>query len=205
MDESRQILYVYEHAIKDVCKIGIGTIDRAKKAYQYQNNDKDSRKNKLAIFTFDNTDAATIETICKQVLKRINSTEFYVIEFYKACTLFTLLCGKLDEENSQYIDRSKISVKITASKKNSTPLSERFSDLVKTLVEDFPHKIDDVKNQLNNNGKRNILLTKEEFDIYNKAGNRTGWKFYNEWCFRTGVDATAMSKYIKIIERNVNP
>ena len=78
-DNGRQILYIHEHNIKDVCKIGIGTIDRAKKAYQYQNNDKDSQKNKLAIFLFENIDALAIEKICKQVLKRINSTEFYVI------------------------------------------------------------------------------------------------------------------------------
>lgn len=65
MDNKRQILYVHEHSIKDVCKIGIGTVDRAYKAYQYQNNDKDSRKNKLAIFSFENTDAITIEKICK--------------------------------------------------------------------------------------------------------------------------------------------
>jgi len=84
-NNEKQVLYVHEHKIKDVCKIGVGTIERAKKAYQYQNNDKDSQKNKLAIFSFENTDAITVEKICKQVLKRINSTEFYVIEFYKAC------------------------------------------------------------------------------------------------------------------------
>lgn len=201
----KQILYIHEHKIKDVCKIGIGTIDRAKKAYQYQNNDKDSQKNKLAIFSFENTDAITIEKICKQVLKRINSTEFYVIEFYKACLLFTLLGGKLDDSNSQYIDRSKISVKIaTPTIKNSIPLSERFGDLIKLLVENHSHLIDEVKNELNNNGKRNVLLTKEEFDLYNKDGNRTGWKSYQElWCYRTGVDATTLSNYIKIVERKV--
>jgi hypothetical protein len=207
MDSSteRQILYIHEHKIKDVCKIGIGTIDRAKKAYQYQNNDTDSQKNKLAIFSFENTDALTIEKICKQVLKRINSTEFYVIEFYKACLLFTLIGGKLDESNSQYIDRSKISVKIaTPSIKNSIPLSQRFADLIKMMVENYSHLIQQVKIELNNNGKRNVLLTKEEFDIYNKDGNRTGWKSYNElWYYRTGVDATTMSNYIKIVERKV--
>ncbi|MDR0613198.1 MAG: hypothetical protein LBG45_06950 [Dysgonamonadaceae bacterium] len=205
-NNDRQILYAYEHKIKDVCKIGIGTIDRAKKAYQYQSNDKDSRKNKLAIFSFENTDAITIEKICKQVLKRINSTEFYVIEFYKACLLFTLLGGKLDESNSQYIDRSKISVKIAQpSVKNSTPLSERFADLIKSLVENYNHIIDEVKRELNNDGKRNVLLTKDEFDIYNKDGNRTGWKAYKEqWYYRTGVDATTLSNYIKIIERKIN-
>jgi hypothetical protein len=98
-----QFLYIHEHKIKDVCKIGIGTIERAKNAYQYQNNDKDSQKNKLAIFYFENTESLVIENICKQVLKRINSTEFYVIEFYKACLLFTLIGGKLDEFNSQFI------------------------------------------------------------------------------------------------------
>ncbi|MBU3979119.1 hypothetical protein KJ980_04365 [Patescibacteria group bacterium] len=204
-DNGRQILYIHEHNIKDVCKIGIGTIDRAQKAYQYQNNDKDSQKNKLAIFSFENTDAITIEKICKQVLKRINSTEFYVIEFYRACLLFTLLGGKLDETNSQYIDRSKISVKIaTPSAKNTIPLSERFADLIKSLVENHTHIIDEVKRELNNSGKRNVLLTKDEFDIYNKDGNRTGWKSYKEqWYYRTGVDATTLSSYIKILERKI--
>jgi len=205
-DNEGQILYVHEHKIKDVCKIGIGTIDRAKKAYQYQNNDKDSQKNKLAIFSFENADAITIEKICKQILKRINSTEFYVIEFYKACLLFTIIGGKLDETNSQYIDRSKISVKIaTPSAKNTIPLSERFADLIKSLVENYTHVIDEVKRDLNNNGKRNVLLTKDEFYIYNNDGNRTGWKAYKEqWYYRTGVDATTLSNYIKIIERKIN-
>ena len=205
-DNGRQILYIHEHNIKDVCKIGIGTIDRAQKAYQYQNNDKDSQKNKLAIFLFENIDALAIEKICKQVLKRINSTEFYVVEFYKACILFTLLGGKLDESNSQYIDRSKISVKIaTPSTKNTIPLSERFADLIKSLVENYTHIIDEVKRELNNNGKRNVLLTKDEFDIYNNDGNRPGWKAYKEqWYYRTGVDATTLSNYIKIVERKIN-
>lgn len=205
-NERGQILYVHEHKIKDVCKIGIGTIDRAKKAYQYQNNDKDSQKNKLAIFSFENADAITIEKICKQVLKRINSTEFYVIEFYKACLLFTIIGGKLDETNSQYIDRSKISVKIaTPSANNTIPLSERFADLIKSLVKNYTPIIDEVKMELNNNGKRNVLLTKDEFDIYNKDGNRTGWKAYKEqWYYRTGVDATSLSNYIKIVERKIN-
>lgn len=206
LNNEKQILYVHEHTIKDVCKIGIGTIERAKKAYQYQNNDKDSQKNKLAIFSFENTDAVTIENICKQVLKRINSTEFYAIEFYKACLLFTLIGGKLDEINSQYIDRSKISVKIAnSSVKNIIPLSERFADLIILLVENYAYILDEVKNELNNNGKRNVLLTKEEFDIYNKDGNRTGWKVYKEqWYYRTGVDATTLSKYIKIVERKIH-
>ena len=206
MNSTRQILYVHEHKIKDVCKIGIGTIDRAKKAYQYQNNDKDSQKNKLAIFSFENTDAITIEKICKQVLRRINSTEFYVIEFYKVCILFTLLGGKLDEPNSQYIDRSKISVKIASpSVKNSIPLSERFAELIKSLVDKCNDiKIMDIKNKLNNNGKRHVLLTKVEFDDYNSNGTRTGWKAYNKWYYRTGLDATALSSYIKIVEREIN-
>ncbi len=204
-NNENQVLYIHEHKIKDVCKIGIGTIDRAKKAYQYQNNDKDSQKNKLAIFSFENTDAITIEKICKQVLKRINSTEFYVVEFYKACLLFTLIGGKLDESNSQFIDRSKISVKIAnPSIKNSIPLSQRFADLIKVLIEDHSHIICEVKMELNNNGKRNVLLTKEEFDTHNKEGNRTGWKTYKEvWYYRTGVDATTLSDYIKIVERKL--
>jgi hypothetical protein len=205
-NNEKQILYVHEHNIKDVCKIGIGTIDRAKKAYQYLNNDKNSQKNKLAIFSFDNSDALTIEKICKQVLKRINSTEFYAIEFYKACLLFTLIGGKLDEFNSQFIDRSKISVKIASpSAKNTIPLSQRFADLIITLVEKYSHKVEEVKIELNNNGKRSAFLTKEEFDIYNKDGNRTGWKTYKElWYYRTGVDATTLSNYIKIVERKIN-
>jgi len=205
LNNIRQILYVHEHNIKDVCKVGVGTIDRAKKAYQYLNNDKGAQKNKLAIFSFENTNAITIEKICKQVLKRINSTEFYAIEFYKACILFTLLGGKLDEPNSQFIDRSKISVKIaTRSVKNSLPLSQRFADLIKVIVEDYCDKIPEVKRTLNNDGKRNVLLTKDEFDLYNKDGNRTGWKTYKEnWYYRTGVDATTMTKYIKIIERHL--
>lgn len=205
-DNGRQILYIHEHNIKDVCKIGIGTIDRAKKAYQYQNNDKDSQKNKLAIFLFENIDALAIEKICKQVLKRINSTEFYVVEFYKACILFTLLGGKLDESNSQYIDRSKISVRITSSTKNLIPLSERFAELIILLVShDNKFKITDVQNKLNNNGKRHVLLTKDEFETYNSSGTRTGWKAYNnEWYYRTGLDATTLSSYIKIIERELN-
>lgn len=204
-NNKKQILYIHEHKIKDVCKIGIGTIDRAKKAYQYQNNDKDSQKNKLAIYSFENTEAITIEKICKQVLKRINSTEFYAIEFYKACLLFTLIGGKLDEPNSQFIDRSKISVKIaTPSAKNSTPLSQRFADLIRILVEDHKDKIHEVKMKLNNNGQRNVLLTKEEFNIYNKSGNRTGWKTYKKlWHYRTGIDATTLSNYIKIVERKI--
>lgn len=205
-NRERQILYVHEHNIKDVCKIGIGTVERAKKAYQYQNNDKDSQKNKLAIFLFENIDAIAIEKICKQVLKRINSTEFYIVEFYKACTLFTLLGGKLDESNSQHIDRSKISIRIASpSAKNLTPLSERFTELVISLVNsDNESKIFDIKNKLNNNGKRHVLLTKDEFENYNSHGTRTGWKVYNEWYYRTGLDATTLSSYIKIVERELN-
>lgn len=206
LNHERQILYVHEHNIKDVCKIGIGTIDRAKKAYQYQNNDKDSQKNKLAIFLFDHIDAIAVEKICKQVLKRISSTEFYIIEFYKACTLFTLLGGKLDESNSQFIDRNKISVRIASpSAKNSTPLSERFTELVISLVDSGNKlKILDVKSKLNNNGRRHVLLTKDEFEVYNSNGSRTGWKVYNEWYYRTGLDATTLSSYIKIVERELN-
>ena len=205
-NNTKQILYIHEHKIKDVCKIGIGTIDRAKKAYQYQNNDKDSQKNKLAIFSFENITALAIERICKQVLKRINSTEFYVIEFYKACTLFTLLGGKLDETNSQYIDRSKISIKIASpTAKNTIPLSERFAGLIQSLVDKSNEtKITDIKNKLNNNGKRKVLLTKIEFDDFNRDGTRTGWKAHKDWHFRTGIDSTHLSDYIKIIEREIN-
>ncbi len=112
----------------------------------------------------------------------------------------------MDESNSQFIDRSKISVKITTpSVKNSIPLSQRFADLIKILVENYNHKIYEVKMELNNDGKRNVLLNKEEFDIYNKDGNRTGWKAYKElWYYRTGIDATTLSNYIKIVERKVN-
>ncbi|MGI6370270.1 MAG: hypothetical protein ACOX09_06680 [Candidatus Kapaibacterium sp.] len=204
--ENKQILYIHEHNIKDVCKIGIGTIDRAKKAYQYLNNDKKSRDNKLAIFSFDSITPLTVERICKHVLKRINSTEFYAIEFYKACILFTLVGGKLDEVNSQFIDLSKISIKTTTrSIKNSTPLSQRFADLIEKLVEEYDNNIIyEIQKELNNNGKRNVLLTKEEFDIYNKEGKRTGWKSYKErWYYRTGLDATTLIKYIGIIEQRI--
>jgi hypothetical protein len=205
-NHERQILYVHEHNIKDVCKIGIGTILRAQKAYKYQNNDKGSQKNKLAIFLFENVDSIVIENICKQVLKRIGSSEFYIVEFYKACTLFTLLGGRLDESNSQYIDRSKISVKITSPTiKNSTPLSERFAELIiSTVNSGNESKVLYVKNLLNNNGKRHVLLTHNEFEGYNIDGTRTGWKVYKNWYYRTGLDATTLSSYIKIVERELN-
>jgi len=88
--------------------------------------------------------------------------------------------------------------------KNSIPLSQRFAELIKILVENNSYSIHAVKMELNNNGKRNVLLNKEEFDIYNKDGNRTGWKTYKEiWYYRTGVDATTLSNYIKIVERKV--
>jgi len=202
----KQILYIHEHKIKDVCKIGVGTIARAKKAYQYQNNDKDSQKNKLAIFSFENISALAVEMICKQVLKRINSTEFYAIEFYKSCTLFTLLGGKIDEQNSQYINRSKISVKIASpTVKNTIPLSERFAELIKSLLDGYNEtKIANVKNKLNNNGKRKVLLTKFEFDVFNRDRTRTGWKAYKDWHFRTGIESTHLSDYIKIVEREIH-
>ena len=203
----RQILYVHAHEIKDVCKIGIGTIGRAKVAYKYQNTAEGSKTNKLAVFSFENTDAITIEGICKQVLRRINKTEFYDIEFYKACILFTLLGGKLDKsQSSACIDHTKISVKMASpSVKSSIPLSKRFAELIKSLIDKCDElTITDIKNQLNNNGKRNVLLTKVEYDDYNIGGTRTGWKAYNEWWYRTGIDATSLSEYIKKIEMGIN-
>jgi len=128
-----------------------------------------------------------------------------LLSFIRRVYVFTLIGGKLDEPNSQFIDRSKISVKIASpSVKNSIPLSQRFAELIKILVENNSYSIHAVKMELNNNGKRNVLLNKEEFDIYNKDGNRTGWKTYKEiWYYRTGVDATTLSNYIKIVERKV--
>lgn len=201
-----QIFYVFEHNIKDVCKIGIGNLDRARTAYKYFNSDKDSKKNKLAIFTFDNINVIEIEKICKQVLKRINSTEFYQIEFYKACILFKCLGGVLDDINSQNIDRNKISIKITStSNKNEIPLSTRFAEHIFLLIDNFGiEKINIIKDLLNNNGRRNILLHKNEFSDFNKDGSRTGWKKYKEWYYRTGVDGTQLSSFIKIIEQNIN-
>jgi hypothetical protein len=37
------------------------------------------------------------------------------------------------------------------------------------------------------------------------ANRHCRWKAYKEqWYYRTGVDATALSKYIKIVERKIN-
>jgi hypothetical protein len=202
----KQILYIFEHNIKDVCKIGIGALERAKKAHRYFDSNEKSKKNKLAIFDFESINVLVIEKICKQVLKRINSTEFYQIEFYKACILFKCLGGNLDDENSQNIDRSKISIKITSSAtKNEIPLTTRFAEQIFLLIdEDNNEKMDKIKNLLNNNGNRNILLTGKEFDEFNKHGTRTGWKKYKDWYYRTGIDATSLSNFIKIIEQNIN-
>ena len=52
----KQILYVFEHNIKDVCKIGIGTLERAKNAHRYFDSNEKSKKNKLAIFNFESID-----------------------------------------------------------------------------------------------------------------------------------------------------
>lgn len=202
----KQILYIFEHNIKDVCKIGVGTLGRAKNAYRYFDSNDKSKKNKLAIFNFESIGVLVIEKICKQVLKRINSTEFYQIEFYKACILFKCLGGNLDDKNSQNIDRSKISVKITSSaSKSEVPLTTRFAEQIILLIDGANHKkINKIKNSLNNNGNRNVLLTKKEFDEFNKYGTRTGWKKYKDWYYRTGVDATSLSNFIKIIEQNIN-
>lgn len=202
----KQILYIFEHNIKDVCKIGIGTLERAKNAHRYFDSNKKSKKNKLAIFNFESIGVLVIEKICKQVLKRINSTEFYQIEFYKACILFKCLGGNLDDENSQNIDRSKISIKITSSvSKSEVPLTARFAEQIILLIDEVSdEKINKIKNLLNNNGNRNVLLTEKEFDEFNKYGTRTGWKKYKDWYYRTGVDATSLSNFIKIIEQNIN-
>jgi hypothetical protein len=202
----KQILYIFEHNIKDVCKIGIGSLTRAKNAHKYFESNEKSIKNKLAIFDFKNTDALVIEKICKQVLKRINTTEFYQIEFYKACILFKCLGGNLDDKNSQNIDRSKISIKITTSiRKNEIPLTTRFAEQIISLIDEASgEKINKIKNLLNNNGKRNVLLSKKEFEEFNKNGTRTGWKKYKNWYYRTGVDATSLSIFIRIMEQNIN-
>lgn len=202
----KQLLYVFEHNIKDVCKIGIGDLRRAKSAYKYLDNNEESKKNKLAIFVFENIDAVVIEKICKKVLKRINNTEFYQIEFYKACLLFKCLGGNLDDENSQNIDRSKISIKITSKSKHSEiPLTTRFADHISVLIDTANNeKINEIKDLLNNGGKRNILLTEKEFQKFNEDGSRTGWKKYKNWHYRTGLDATTLSNFIRIIEQNIN-
>lgn len=202
----KQLLYVFEHNIKDVCKIGIGDLRRAKSAYKYLDNNEESKKNKLAIFVFENIDAVVIEKICKKVLKRINNTEFYQIEFYKTCLLFKCLGGNLDDENSQNIDRSKISIKITSKSKHSEiPLTTRFADHISVLIDTANNeKINEIKDLLNNGGKRNILLTEKEFQKFNEDGSRTGWKKYKNWHYRTGLDATTLSNFIRIIEQNIN-
>mgnify|MGYP001610451454 CR=1 FL=1 len=133
----KQILYVFEHNIKDVCKIGIGTLERAKNAYRYFDSNEKSKKNKLAIFNFESTN--------------------------------------------------------------------RFAEQIILLIdEDNDEEINKVKNLLNNNGSRNILLTEKEFNEFNKYGTRTGWKKHKDWYYRTGVDATSLSNFIKIIEQNIN-
>jgi len=139
-------------------------------------------------------------------LKRINTTEFYQIEFYKACILFKCLGGNLDDKNSQNIDRSKISVKITSSTtKNEIPLTTRFAEQTISLIDKANgEKINKIKNLLNNNGNRNVLLTEKEFEEFNKHGTRTGWKKYKDWYYRTGVDATSLSNFIRIMEQNMN-
>lgn len=201
-----QFLYIFEHNIKDVCKIGIGTLERAKNAHKYFDSNEKSKKNKLAIFNFTEVDVLVVEKICKQVLKRINSTEFYQIEFYKACILFKCLGGNLDDENSHNIDRSKISVKIkSAISKNEIPLTTRFSEQIILLIDNTNNeKINEIKDLLNNNGNRNILLSEKEFKNFNKDGTRTGWKKYKSWYYRTGVDATSLSSFIRLIEQNIN-
>lgn len=201
-----QILYIFEHNIKDVCKIGIGTLHRAKDAYKYFSSSEKSKKNKLAIFIFENIDVSVIEKICKQVLKRINLTEFYQIEFYKACILFKCLGGNLDDRNSQNIDRNKISIKITSlSTKNQIPLTTRFTEQIILLIDEHnKEKIGKIKDLLNNNGSRNIILTESEFRKFNKHGTRTGWKKYKNWYYRTGVDATSLFNFVKIIEQNLH-
>ena len=124
----------------------------------------------------------------------------------KACILFKCLGGNLEDENSQNIDRSKISVKITSSaSKNEIPLTVRFAEQIILLINGAnDEKINKIKNLLNNNGSRNVLLTEKEFDEFNRYGTRTGWKKYKDWYYRTGVDATSLSNFIKIIEQNIN-
>ena len=139
-------------------------------------------------------------------IRRINSTEFYAIEFYSACALFTLLGGKVDSANSQHIDSGKFKIKTQASHlKNSTPLTQRFAQLIIELIEHRPALVDEVRQELNNNNKRKVLLTKEEFVVFNRTGTRTGWKAHGEhWFYRTGADSTRLSGYIKIIERKIH-
>ena len=71
-------------------------------------------------------------------------------------------------------------------------------------AENNKEKIDKIKDLLNNNGSRNVFLTESEFRKFNKHGTRTGWKKYKNWYYRTGVDATSLSNFIKIIEQKIN-
>ena len=112
----------------------------------------------------------------------------------------------MDDKNSQNIDRNKISIKITSlSVKNQTPLTVRFTEHIMSLIDKQDEKkIDKIKVLLNNDGSRNVFLTENEFLKFNKSGTRTGWKKYKNWYYRTGVDATSLSNFIKIIEQNLH-
>ena len=57
----KQILYIFEHNIKDVCKIGIGTLERAKNAHRYFESNEKSKKNKLAIFDFNSHTTSAVD------------------------------------------------------------------------------------------------------------------------------------------------
>ena len=85
------------------------------------------------------------------------------------------------------------------------PLTTRFAEQIISLIDEVNgEKINKIKNLLNNNGKRNVLLTEKEFKKFNKYGTRTGCKKYKDWYYRTGVDATSLSNFIRIIEQNIN-
>ncbi|PJE73297.1 MAG: hypothetical protein COV00_00575 [Candidatus Tagabacteria bacterium CG10_big_fil_rev_8_21_14_0_10_40_13] len=85
------------------------------------------------------------------------------------------------------------------------PLTTRFAEQIISLIDEANgEKINKIKNLLNNDGNRNILLTEKEFEEFNKYGTRTGWKKHKDWYYRTGVDATSLSNFIRIIEQNIN-
>ena len=85
------------------------------------------------------------------------------------------------------------------------PLTTRFAEQIISLIDEANgEKINKIKNLLNNDGNRNILLTEKEFEEFNKYGTRTVWKKHKDWYYRTGVDATSLSNFIRIIEQNIN-
>ena len=58
-----QILYIFEHNIKDVCKIGIGTLHRAKDAHKYFSSNEKS-KNSSQLDNYNNSEAEDHRIYC---------------------------------------------------------------------------------------------------------------------------------------------